>query len=257
MNNQAMDFTISKFKELISALKAYGYEAVMPATLNNCTDDKYVVLRHDVDRSPGSSINTARIEADAGYRGIYYFRIVPVSYNKDAIREIASMGHEIGYHYEDLALSKGDINLAWRMFNENLDIFRELYPVRNICMHGSPLSRFDNRDLWKKFSYRDTGIECEPYFDINFSDVLYLTDTGRRWDGDIYSIRDRAGSSEGVRKFRYTDDIIHALKTGNFPLKAMLTFHPQRWHKTYRKWMVELLSQFAKNRVKYLVNRFG
>jgi hypothetical protein len=32
----------------------------------------------------------------------------------------------------------------------------------------------------------------EPYFDINFEEVLYLTDTGRCWDGDLYNIRDKA-----------------------------------------------------------------
>src|SRR5690625_6415775 len=36
-----------------------------------------------------------------------------------------------------------------------------------------------SRDLWKWYSYRDYGIIAEPYFDLDFSRVLYLTDTGR------------------------------------------------------------------------------
>ena len=39
-----------------------------------------------------------------------------------------------------------------------------------------------------------TDIVCEPYFDIDVSDVLYLTDTGRRWDGERSNIRDRGNS---------------------------------------------------------------
>ena len=33
-------------------------------------------------------------------------------------------------------------------FERNLRRFRKLYPVKTICMHGSPLSKWDNRDLW-------------------------------------------------------------------------------------------------------------
>ena len=63
-------------------------------------------------------------------------------------------------------------------------------------MHGSPLSKWDNRYLWKKYNYRDFGIIAEPYFDVDFSEVLYLTDTGRRWDGDEVSVRDKVEGTE-------------------------------------------------------------
>jgi len=35
--------------------------------------------------------------------------------------------------------------------------------------------------------------QWEPYFDVDFKEVLYLTDTGRRWDGDAFNIRDKVG----------------------------------------------------------------
>ncbi len=65
-------------------------------------------------------------------------------------------------------------------------------------MHGSPLSKYDNKLLWKYYNYRDFGIIGEPYFDVNFSKVLYLTDTGRRWNGEKVSVRDKVTISEGV-----------------------------------------------------------
>jgi len=68
---------------------------------------------------------------------------------------------------------------------------REFYPVKTICMHGSPLSKYDNKLLWDKYDYRDYGITAEPNFDVDFDEVLYLTDTGRRWDGDRVSVRDK------------------------------------------------------------------
>ena len=68
--------------------------------------------------------------------------------------------------------------------------------VKTICMHGSPLSKWDNRDLWKKYDYRDFGIIAEPYFDLDFDEVFYLTDTGRSWNNSKASVRDKVEGTE-------------------------------------------------------------
>lgn len=65
--------------------------------------EKFVVLRHDVDKLPENSLKTARIEHELGIEGTYYFRIVPESYDEDIVKQIADLGHEIGYHYENLS----------------------------------------------------------------------------------------------------------------------------------------------------------
>jgi len=83
------------------------------------------------------------------------------------------------------------IDGAYVEFCKNLEYFRTFYPVKTICMHGSPLSKYDNRDIWNKYDYKKLGLIGEPYFDIDFSKVLYLTDTGRCWDGDKVSVRDK------------------------------------------------------------------
>ena len=67
-------------------------------------------------------------------------------------------------------------------------------------MHGSPRSPWDSKDLWKHYDYRDFGIIGEPYFDIDFSEVLYLTDTGRRWDGNKVSVRDKVLPNQQINK---------------------------------------------------------
>lgn len=78
---------------------------------------------------------------------------------------------------------------------------RTLVPVSTIVMHGSPRSKHDSRDLWKHYDYRSLGIIGEPYFDIDFSKVFYITDTGRCWDGDRYSVRDKPMKQEQGLKF--------------------------------------------------------
>ena len=65
--------------------------------------EKVVILRHDVDCFPGNALVIASIEEEAGIKASYYFRIVEESYDENIIKQIAEMGHGIGYHYENLS----------------------------------------------------------------------------------------------------------------------------------------------------------
>jgi len=163
------------------------------------------------------------MEQASGISGSYYFRIVPESYDETIIRQISGLGHEIGYHYEDLALCGGDSDKAYESFCRHLERFWKIVPVTTICMHGSPLSRWDSRAIWEKYDYRTLGITAEPYFDIDFNNTFYLTDTGRRWDGYKVSLRDKAMASRPVtnpdflqRSYHTTSGIIGAVEKGDF-----------------------------------------
>lgn len=237
-----MDFTLTKYRELLTALKDYGD----------------VILRHDVDLKPQNSLKTAQIESELGWKATYYFRAVPESWDESIILEIASLGHEIGYHYESLTTCNGDMEAAYRDFCMNLEALRKLVPVSSICMHGSPKSKWDSRDLWKQYDYHILGISYEPYFDMDFSKYFYLTDTGRRWDGFKVSVRDRIPQyqDEWIKKgwvYHSTDDIIKAVVKGTLPKNLMITTHPQRWTDNRTAWVMELVSQTMKNVVKRVI----
>jgi hypothetical protein len=127
-------------------------------------------------------------------------------------------------------------------------------------MHGSPLSKFDNRDIWKKYSYKELNLIAEPYFDLNFNEVFYITDTGRRWDGHKVSIRDKAMASSNIinndfltRIYNTTPQIISDLEQNNFPNKVMFTFHPQRWTNNPLAWYKEFVWQNSKNLIKKFI----
>ena len=273
-----MDFTIKSLSDLLKPLIERGFlfkshkefaEDNSPVNKN----DNFIILRHDVDLKPYHSLKTAIIESNFGIRGTYYFRMVPESYNEDVVKQIADLGHEIGYHYENIdwvstrfrvqgvrfrnAEEEREkiIDAAYADFCEKLEKFRKIYPVKTICMHGSPRSPWDNKEIWYKYDYRKLGILGEPYFDINFDEVFYLTDTGRRWDGFRYSVRDRVPQQkkwiEQGLVFRTTNDIIKAVNEHRFPSKAMITIHPQRWTDNYLEWTKELVTQRAKNIVKW------
>jgi hypothetical protein len=292
-----MDFTLSTYQKLLNALRNQGFSFLTFKQFISNSDKKVIVLRQDVDLLPGNSLEFAKIQAELEIKGTYYFRIVPESFNEDIIREIALLGHEVGYHYEDLAVarqktkvkrqkSKPDlhdhrcfekvlVDSAIERFASNLEKLRKIAPVKTICMHGSPMSRWDNRLLWKYYDYKDFGIIGEPYFDINFDEVMYLTDTGRRWDGDSFNIRDKsinrkdrkAGAKHAKEtnrspitdyrspfpRFHSTSDIIKAAQNNQLPDKIMMTIHPQRWTDRPLPWVKELVWQNVKNAGKYFL----
>lgn len=257
LNNTGLDFTIDTYIRLLEIFQEKEASFFSFREFLTSSPERAIVLRHDVDKLPENSLRFAKIQNKLGITGSYYFRIVSCSYDEKIIKEIYNLGHEIGYHYEDLTLENGDVDKAYSSFRNNLDKMRTICPVSTICMHGSPRSQFDSRDLWSKYNYKELEIIGEPYFDVNFDEVFYLTDTGRRWDGWKVSIRDKVPQQDDwIRKglvFSKTDDIIEVVKSGKFPDRTMFTFHPQRWTNGYVAWSKELITQSIKNIIKRVI----
>jgi len=263
-----MDFTLKTYTELLKALKErdYLFQTYKDFILN--PTERVVIMRHDVDLLPGNSLATAQIESSLGIHGTYYFRIVPESFDTDIIKKIANLGHEIGYHYEDVDLvvkQNSDMksknveidkikDLAYKSFCNNLEKVQRVSNVSTVCMHGSPRSEYDNKIIWQKYDYKKLGIIGEPYFDLDFNQFGYLTDTGRRWNGSKVSVRDKVDSKFNF-DFRKTSDIINDIE--KLPDKIMFTIHPQRWHRRYLPWFKEIIFQNIKNTIKkyYFVDK--
>lgn len=193
-NTVMKDFTLTATKTLLTALLQKNFHFIPFCEAKKIIKPSSVILRHDVDLLPENALQTALIEHELGIKATYNFRILPNTFNEEVIKKIYELGHEIGYHYEDLTLTGGNYEEAIESFRNNLEKLRTLCPVKTACMHGSPLSKYDSRLLWKYYNYKDFGIEMEPYFDISFENMLYLTDTGRRWNGRAVSIRDKANN---------------------------------------------------------------
>lgn len=251
------DFTLRRLELLYQAIIQNGYCIITYAdyTFQNFEKGKYVILRHDVDARPQRALQVARLENKYGIKGSYYIRNKASVYQKDIITEIVSLGHEIGYHYEDLSAHKGDYVAAISSFELFLNELRTIYPVKTICMHGSPLSRYDNRELWNKYDYRAFGIHAELYKDTSFSRHWYLTDTGRGWNSR-FRIRDKVDSPYRIA-ITSTMNLIQLFHERKLPPRIMMNIHPQRWSDDVKGWLFEILSQSAKNVVKFFfINTF-
>jgi hypothetical protein len=251
------DFSISAYAQLLDVVRARGYRTLPFCEVMRrgfADGEPSVVLRHDVDRLPWNSVRTAELEARRGMAGTYYFRVVPEAWDEEAIRAIADMGHECGYHYEDMDFARGDPDRAYLLFQRHLGRLRELVPIEMICMHGSPRSRWDNRDLWRRFDYRKHQILGEPYLDVNFHEVFYLTDTGRGWNRRGASLRDKVATTFDI-EIRDTAHLCRLIRDGKLPGRMMITLHPQRWNSSLGPWLGELVGQNLKNIVKTLLVR--
>lgn len=261
-----MDFTYKVYSLLLNTLSSKKFSFFKLSNYfnlinsNQFNNKSLILLRHDVDRSPSNSLQTAIIENELGIEGSYYFRIIHKVFDEKIINRIADLGHEIGYHYEDVDLTRKKlkikskklsqdelIDLAYEGFCTNLERMRKLYPITTICAHGSPLSPYDNKIIWEKYDYKKLGIIGDPSFDMDWNKFAYFTDTGRRWNGKNVSVRDKVKSQYNFN-FKSTFDIIN--NSNKLPSHLMITVHPQRWNDNNLYWTKELIMQSVKNVIK-------
>jgi hypothetical protein len=92
--------------------------------------------------------------------------------------------------------------------------------------HGSPLSKWDNRAFWDTAEPADFGLIGDAGRDIDFSSVVYLTDTGRSWASDRTNLRDRVAAVRAA--VDSTDDLIRFLQRQQAESLCLQT-HPERW----------------------------
>jgi hypothetical protein len=249
------DFTLPKYVQLCKTIIESEYRVLTVRdflaageSLDGCT---LVILRHDVDRKPINALRMAEVEARLGLQATYYFRAKPHTFKKQIIHTIHELGHEVGYHYEDLSEQHGNFESAIEDFEANLDRFRELVPIDTICMHGRPLSQWDNRELWKKYNYQDFNLIGEPYLSIDYSDVVYLSDTGRSWDSDRFSIRDTV-SAEQRTEIKTTAELIAVLRARTLK-RLLVQCHPERWSQNIVQWLHSFSWDWASNVGKVLL----
>ena len=222
------DFTMGKYKELCVALRDSGYtpltvESHLTGKQNN---SKFIILRHDIDRKTEKALKMAELENELKIQSTYYFRY-PYTFKSDIIKRINELGHKIGYHYEVLSKAKGDHEKAIKLFEAELDEFRKIVEVKTICMHGSPLSRYDNRDLWNRYDFKDFEIIGEAYLSIK--EVNYFSDSGRSWNWKN-KMRDFMPDRIEEIAVNTTDDLIELIRSNKVD-KLYILAHPERWSK--------------------------
>lgn len=248
------DFTLEIYEELLkefirNKIPVYGvaeWLAKKPST--------GVMMRHDVDRKARNALAMAKCEAKYGIKSTYYFRMTKGSFQPPVIKQIHALGHEIGYHYEDLASTGGDMEKAIISFASNMEKLRELAPITTIAMHGSPLSPFDNRDMWKVHDFKKFGIIAEALVSIDYNNIYYLTDSGRSWAENSSNLRDHVPNAltlpvNSTWQFR---EFIASHPASSYAVSC----HPERWDNMLLPWLIQFIKDYNINIIKNILRLY-
>jgi hypothetical protein len=251
------DFTLKAYSRYLDAIqKSYPLILRFDRYFKfDAKPDSFCLIRHDVDRKAKNALQMAKLEHAAGIVSTYFFRTKKHTFNANIVSAIAAMGHEIGYHYESLSDAKGDMQRAIEDFESNLQRLRNIAPVATVCMHGRPLSAHDNKTLWEIAEHHEKLIHQyqvlgEAYLDIDYTDIAYISDTGRNWTSLKANRRDHVQSDISL-DLRSGQNLLNYLNNRPHP-KLLFLAHPERWADNY----FEFAIQFSIDRFVNLVKAF-
>ena len=255
------DFSLSAYAEYLSAIQG-SYPVILRFDEFFAMDarpDQFCLIRHDVDRKPGNALRMAELEHRMDIPATYYFRAKRHTFKPEIINKIAAMGHEIGYHYECLSDTNGDMVEALKDFETNLQRFRDITEIKTISMHGQPLKPIDNRDLWRESGNHRMlqtrfQIAGEVYLDIDYREIAYVNDTGRNWTANENNVRDKVRST--VRLDAENGEELLAILRNNPPGKMIFQIHPERWEENPVSWYIQSLKDQGLNLAKKLIRRY-
>jgi peptidoglycan/xylan/chitin deacetylase (PgdA/CDA1 family) len=172
-------FTHDWYRRFLRRLQADGYE-FRPFSAPLADGD--VVLRHDVDLSIDRAVEMARIEAEMGIESTYFVLLTSSLYNpfeadcRDAINEIASLGHDVALHFSTHLYWTDDdsptASAIERHVRQERAILETIVPIADAVSFHRPPSWVLDRSF--------DGFES-AYAPTFFSEIGYVADSTQRW----------------------------------------------------------------------------
>jgi hypothetical protein len=185
LEHRYRSMTLAQFMERV------GRAAVGP-------DERVLLLRHDIDSDPGRARRMSLLERELGLTGSYFFR--RSTRDIGLMRELASAGFEVGYHYEELATvvkergvrtaaeARQLVDTGRARLRASLDELRDAsgLPLDVLAAHGDFANRFvgvSNEELLADRDFRAAiGVRLEAYDVAPHVDARYADGAGRgRW----------------------------------------------------------------------------
>ena len=257
-----IDFTLDFYKTLIKTVQNNFNDQII--TFSDFLSapgkpERFCIIRHDVDRNHSAALRMAIYEAELGVQASYYFRTKNQRFNENVIRRINDLGHEVGFHYESLASARGNYQNALADFKNCIRDFQNISKISTISMHGSPLSKYNNLDLWQKFDrmkvFDELGLIGDVVLDIDFSDIAFITDTGRNWQSQKGNLRDKVKSLIAV-ELKNSRDLLEFIENPKYG-KIVLQIHPERWSDNLLEWTIQLIKDKLANAMKRVLRRIN
>jgi hypothetical protein len=189
----------------------------MDAVADGLSDPEMIAVRHDVDNHIEPAAAMAVWEREEGIRSTYYIlHTAPYWQDKPRLRyyveEIASDGHEIGFHLNAITAAIETGRDPLDILREDLDELRSFgYPVRSVVAHGdnacyqygyindelfteSARPEFGEPDRWIGGKFQLAPVSREIFgfdYDPNWLPRgMYLSDSGGKWSTRFETVAD-------------------------------------------------------------------
>lgn len=169
-------FSIAGYTALVRALLARGYAVRGFADAE--PEARHLILRHDIDMSLEAAVPIAEAEAALGAKAVYFVLVRSELYNPFApdgvvaLARIASLGHEIGLHFDAALYPETALEAAAARECTVLETLLER-PVHTISFHRPHPSL-----LGRAGTLASRRHAYEPHF---FRDMGYCSDSRGGW----------------------------------------------------------------------------
>jgi len=223
-----LDFTLAAFDEFCGRIAHLPVDTVADYLARSTPPSTpFVILRLDVDYREAHAVRMAHIAQRHHLRGSFYFRNRHGIVDLEAMRQIAALDHEVGYHFETLDTCRGDFEAAERLFLDHLEQLRRAgLTVHTVAAHGSPPTAptyRSNLDLLSRSArlLEKAAVIGETTLSVDFTQITYASDATWRW-------RRYNGFQPGVQgRPTSLSEITKDLPRGAIGL--YINFHPQQW----------------------------
>jgi hypothetical protein len=183
------DFTYSSYIYLLNTIAENGYTFV---GYHNYTDVvNPCILRHDIDLDVEKSLEMAKIESEKQIQSTYFVLVNTGFYNicssavNKTVKEIASIGHDIGLHFDETQYcspsSRGE-KILCKYIRKELNILEQVleFSITIVSMH-----RPSNSTLEANITI--PGV-INSYGQVFFKEFKYISDSRHNWREDVEGI---------------------------------------------------------------------
>ncbi|WP_342598762.1 hypothetical protein MHB48_14950 [Psychrobacillus sp. FSL H8-0483] len=218
-----MEFTIKAYIKLLDLLRHKGYYFCLYRESE--TVKKSVIIRHDVDFSLDKALEMARIEQDLAVKSTYFILLSTNFYNVfskesfEKLKQIESLGHEIGLHFDEKRYKIHTIEDMQKSVELEAEVLGKLLntDINVVSMHRPSKLVLENDIQFHKL--------INSYSSKYFKSMKYVSDSRMNW----------------------REDPIETIESGKYEKLHILT-HPF-WYSTEIETMEVKLKDFLKQSI--------
>ena len=128
-------FTLSNYRKLLELAIANNFQFISFSD-NFDSERKDIIWRHDVEFSPDIELDMAKLENESGVQTTYFFQIHSEFYNiferyfSNILKEIQSLGHYIGLHFDSHYYSVQTVEELDKYIKIDKEYFENVFNIK-------------------------------------------------------------------------------------------------------------------------------